>query len=288
MTAWLSVVLAAAASALLAGGWPSPGTIRLTSILPTSGPVLCPALERGRRPVRENLARIGHHRARLLLCAVAGAAVGAIVAPPGGAIMAGTAFPAAIHIWKRRTLRSARRRREADVAAACLTLSSELRAGRPLEQAMTTIGDEWPALFADAAARVGMGGDPTEALRAASAQPGAQQLAAVAAALHVSATTGAKPSMVLISAADAVRAEIAMRHEADTQLATVRATSQLLALLPVGTLVLFSAGDSAATEFLVRHPVGVACLVVALLGIATGLAWVEHISKAAVRTPWRG
>jgi tight adherence protein B len=77
-----------------------------------------------------------------------------------------------------------------------------------------------------------------------------------------------------------------VRREADAQLSTVRATSRLLALLPVGTLLLLSGGNGTAMNFLLGSPFGVASVIVAAALVGSGLWWIHRLTQSAIRSPW--
>lgn len=216
---------------------------------------------------------------------VVGATAGLLLAGPVGAA-AGLASVPVTRWWlhRRRVLR-ARRRRETDVAEGCVALAGELASGVPAARALGAVAAEWPELFGPAAGRAALGGDPAAALRQTAATPGAGALGAVAAAWEVSERTGAGLSAVLVAVADSVRAEATVRREAEAQLASVRATARLMAALPVATLLLFSAGAGDAVGFLTGTAAGVACLALAVVFVATGLFWVDRVSRGT-RSLW--
>lgn len=285
MSGWFATGFAALAAGLFIGSRP---TILATRLGARPGATPAGSPEGARRLEWRRLVPRSP-RAQMALGAIAGAAVGAAVAVPGGVIVGALAPPAAIRYWSRQRSRSAGQQRTADVAEACLALAGELRIGLPPERAMAAVAVEWTDLFGAAARRAAVGGDPAAALRTTAKQPGAQPLAAVACAWEVSGRTGASLSSVLVAVSDSLRTEAAIRREAESQLASVRATSRLLALLPVGTLLLFStSGGRTPVEFLLRSPYGVACLVAALGFIAIGLAWVDRTARRATRSAWDG
>ncbi|TDD70475.1 type II secretion system protein [Jiangella aurantiaca] len=221
----------------------------------------------------------------LLGSTVAAGTGGLAVAGPVGLAAGLFAVPFGQSWLRRRRQRQARRRRDADVAEGCVALAGELASGVPPAGALSAVAVEWPDLFGPAAGRAALGGDPSAALRATGARPGAGALRAVAAAWELSERTGAALSSVLVAVADSVRAEATVRREAEAQLAAVRATARLMACLPVATLLLFSAGDGDALGFLTGTPVGLGCLVVAALFVAGGVFWVDRVSQQT-RSSW--
>ena len=176
--------------------------------------------------------------------------------------------------------------RAAEVTDACLALVGELRAGQPPPAALGSVAGAFPSLLGPAAARARLGGDVPDALRTAAGAPGAQALIAVAAAWEVCERSGAGLADVLTSVADSLRAEEAVRREAAGQLASVRATTRLLAVLPLITLLALSGGGGRPLAFLVGHPVGLTCLGVGGLLTSAGLLWVERLVRSATRSVW--
>ena len=206
----------------------------------------------------------------------------------GGPVLAALAAAvSALVIASRVRMVAARRGRECEstVAEACIALAAELRSGLHPRQALQVAAVEWPSLFGQAAGRADVGGDVAPALRAVAGSSGSA-MSAVAAGWQVSERTGAALAVVLTAVADALRADAAARREADAQLSTVRVTARLLAILPVGSLVLLSGGDLAGVRFLVDSPVGLACLGGAVVLIAAGLWWVDRLVRSATKPSW--
>nr|WP_246400969.1 type II secretion system F family protein [Jiangella mangrovi] len=216
---------------------------------------------------------------------LAAAVAGYVLTGPVGAV-AGLACVPVVRWWLgRRRASRLRQRREADVAEGCVALAGELASGVPAARALAAVAAEWPELFGPAAGRAALGGDPAAALHESAATPGAGALRAVAAAWEVSERTGAGLSAALVAVADSVRAEATVRREAQAQLASVRATSRLMACLPAGTLLLFSAGDGDAVGFLTGTAAGIGCLLLATLFVGAGLFWVDRVSRGS-RSVW--
>jgi tight adherence protein B len=274
VTTVLAALLAAGAAALIAGRPPSLVTARV-------GP-----FGRAGRVEPTNLIPRRWRQRDLALGAVGGAAVGMAAAAVTGAVVGVIVGVGVTLNRRRRRSQVVQRALERDVINGCLSLAAELAAGTPGAQALAAVADEWPSLFGRAAARATMGGDPVVALREAAQRPGAESLGAVAVAWQVSERTGAGLAAVLVTVADALRAEESVRREADAHLATVRSTSRLLALLPVATVVLFSVGGAAPVRFLTSTPYGIACLLCAGLLVSAGLLWVDRMARAAVRSAW--
>ena len=138
-----------------------------------------------------------------------------------------------------------RRRREARVAdrragevlALSEAMAADLSAGQPPLLVLQRAADEWPE-FAPVAVAGQMGADVPMALRELARRPGGQQLWIVAATWQVAHHTGAGLAGALARAADTMRAERRTARLVATELAAARATARMLALLPVGVLVM--------------------------------------------------
>lgn len=305
-----AVVLGAISAALLAGRGVDPLVARLGGRgrhLPAQDEVfgspqvapwpehssrasLTPGRSGDTHPIRSTFGQFGlphkpSRRLQVVLGALIVAVLGGLFAPVGGLLAGMVAAPIAAILLAVRRSRYAARRRAADVVDGCLALAGELGSGATAHRALAIVAADWPELFAVAARQSVIGGDPAAALRESAHQPGAEALAALAAAWEVSERTGAQLSSVLRAVADSVRAESAVRREAEVQLASVRATSRLMALLPVATLALFSSGGGGALRFLTGTRYGLVCMVTAAMFIATGLFWVDRTARG-VRSAW--
>jgi tight adherence protein B len=291
VSAALAVAAIGVAAALFGGGRDSPYVHRLRFALSAHAPrSRAPTGSPGERATGTDVAT----RARrsswvkvMIATALIGAGVAAaMVAGPAGFVAVVVVVPATRWLRRRRGREAARRARSAAVADACLVIGSELAAGGSASRAMEAAAQEWPELFGPAAGRMAIGGDPVPALRAAAGRPGAEAMAAVAAAWEVAERSGARAAVVLRVVADTVRDEAAVRHEAEAQLSTVRTTARMLAALPPVTLVLFSGGLE-PVRFLLRNPYGLACLAGACLLLGLGLAWVGFVRREATRSAWQ-
>jgi tight adherence protein B len=185
------------------------------------------------------------------------------------------------------TARSTRTRNiEVAVAEACLLLAAELRSGAHPRHALSVVAAEWPDLFGAAARWANVGADVASALREQASIPGRSALSAVAAGWELSERTGAALSEVLTAVADSLRAAGAARREAEAELSSVRVTVRLLALLPIGTLLLLSGEDAQALRFLIGAPLGIACLGGAIVLVAVGLRWIDRLARSTTTSTW--
>jgi tight adherence protein B len=207
-------------------------------------------------------------------------ALAAAVAGPVSALFAG--FLVVVVRWRvrvRRRLRAEARRRSR-AADACRVLCVTLRAGRDPAEALSAAAGEAPEL--DAASRVASaGGDVVAALRDVARLPGGEGWAAVAAAWLVSERTGASLADAVDRVVGVLRDRVVVAHEAETELAAVRATAGVLAVLPVLPLLLGVGLGGEPVDFLLRTSWGAACLGVGGLLSLAGLWWIDRMAAGA-------
>ncbi|WP_232109927.1 type II secretion system F family protein [Streptomyces buecherae] len=217
-----------------------------------------------------------------LACLPAGCVLALLTDSPLPLLGAALAAPVG---WRWRRTRAVERRRalrSAAVIGLCAAVAGELRAGRQPGEALRSadvadLPDGWETVTT--AAR--FGGDVPTALRQVARLPGAEGLAGVAACWQVAVDGGAGLADGLDRVAAALRAERDQREELRAQLAGVRSTAAMLALLPVFGLVLGSALGAAPLHVLLHTPAGLSCLLLGVLLEWAGLAWIAHIIRRA-------
>lgn len=182
---------------------------------------------------------------------------------------------------RRRAARTADGRAER-VLATCEAMAADLAAGQPPLRALRRSAEDWPEL--DRAASAGdMGADVPTALRELSALPGAGQLRTLAASWEVAHQTGSGLADAVSRAADTIRAERRTARLVATELASARATARMLAVLPVGVLLMGVGVGGDPVGFLVGTPVGLGCLAAGLLLCWVGLTWLDRIADRVLR-----
>ncbi|MFE9366898.1 type II secretion system F family protein [Streptomyces sp. NPDC006978] len=224
------------------------------------------------------------------------APVAAVLAVLGESVLpllAGAVAVPLVRRWLRRRDQRREQERAADaVTALCGAVIGELRAGREPGQALLAAarntGASGDARNAEALgagesavlAAARFGGDVAGALREASAGPGLEGLAGMAACWRVAVNGGAGLAAGLARLESALRGERRRREESRAQLAGAWSTVVLLALLPVVGLGLGAALGADPLGVLLHSPGGLVCLAAGGLLEAAGLFWASRIVRA--------
>lgn len=184
-------------------------------------------------------------------------------------------------VRRRRRARAADRRAD-EVLAVCEALASDLTAGQPPVACLTRAAAEWPELGPVAVAGE-MGADVPAALRLLARRPGAGQLRSLAASWQVAHETGSGLAAAVQRAAHGIRAERRTARLVSAELASARATARMLAVLPVGVLLLGAGVGGDPLGLLLTTPFGLGCLAVGLGLSLAGLTWLERIADQVLR-----
>ncbi len=189
-------------------------------------------------------------------------------------------------------LRSARQRdhtrraRESAVVEATFALAGELRAGRTpseaLRSAAATAGPLAEVLRA-AAESVTVGGSAAEELDAAARVYGAERLHAVAAAWRVTESAGGRIALVLERLGEAMDRDDELRREMEAAMAAPKATTTLLAGLPLFGLALGQVIGAHPIHLLIYRPLGWGLLAGAALLDAIGIVVSRQITRWALQ-----
>ncbi|WP_019144458.1 type II secretion system F family protein [Aeromicrobium massiliense] len=183
-----------------------------------------------------------------------------------------------LHRAGRRRARAATTRRE--VAEAMDVLAAQVRAGLAPATAVRAAAEDLPWL-GGVAGVAAVGGDVPAALRTSAARPGAAALGSLAAAWAVAERSGAPLAEVLERLGDGVRADLEVHREVESAVAPARATSRLLAGLPVLGLGLGGSLGSDPVHVLLHTLPGALCLVAGVGLSLLGLLWVDHLVEGA-------
>ena len=179
-------------------------------------------------------------------------------------------------VTRRRAARAADRTAE-QVLAVCDAMASDLAAGQPPLASLQRAAEEWPG-FAPVAVAGRMGADVPGQLRELATRPGAGQLRTLAATWQVAHETGSGLASAIGQAAEAIRADRRTARLVAAELAAAHATARMLAVLPLGVLLLGMGVGGDPVGFLVKTTAGVVCLAVGLGLSFAGLLWLERIA----------
>lgn len=207
--------------------------------------------------------------------------LGAMAVDPwvGGWLLTGLVLAsAAAWVARRQLATAALQRAESETSAAATALAGLLRAGQLPRQALSLAAQDHSVLAA-AATAARLGGDVPKALTESGKHPGREGLKRLGTAWQVSEQTGAALSDVLLEVSEALRAERRVLAIIKSELASARASSRIMAGLPLVALVLGLFGGANPFQFLFgTRPGQLLCLVAAAL-VAVGLVWSERISE---------
>ena len=222
----------------------------------------------------------------LSLLVVLSAALGALLAGPGGGLAAVMVLGTVTTRWRARLQRRTSAAAVIGLAETLEMLVAELRAGAHPSPALTAAATEGhvevtPALAA-AAAAARLGGDVPAVLRAAGPVSLRPWLGRLADAWSLADRHG----MPLAELLDAVRADTVQRvrfaAEVDARLAGPRATAAVLAGLPLLGLALGQAVGAGPVRVLGQTPAGQVLLVVGAALACAGVLWSARLTAGAV------
>jgi tight adherence protein B len=192
------------------------------------------------------------------------------------ALLAAVALGVGRLVRRRRAARGAEQRSD-QVLAVCDAMASDLAAGQPPLVSLDRAAAEWPE-FAPVAAAGRMGADVPAALRDLAARPGARQLRTLAATWQVAHDTGSGLAASIGQAAEAIREGRRTARLVAAELAAAHATARMLAVLPLGVLLLGSGIGGDPVGFLTGSAAGLGCLALGLALSFAGLLWLERIA----------
>lgn len=182
-----------------------------------------------------------------------------------------------------------RRARQAKVAAAyaaqvleaCESMAADLAVGQPQQSVLDRVASRWPE-FAPVAMAGQIGADVPAAMRQLARNRGGGELNRVAATWQVASSTGAGLAQALETAAESVRTQRRINRLIETELAGARATSRLLAVLPIGVLAMGQGIGGDPFGFLLQTPYGLGCLGLGAALTILGLLWLDHIARTVL------
>jgi tight adherence protein B len=234
----------------------------------------------------EPVKHLHERRHRLITFMLAGlAAVGLIIVAvawsPGaiGVSLAMVAGTISWVVWRKRCEKQAMRTMN-EVARACRVMESLLRLGNIPNRAVVMAAEQCPVL-ADAAATSRMGGDVADVLENLGHRPGATGLIDVSRAWRVTQRTGAPLKEALAKVSRNLIADAELSVTVNAELASTRATSQLLAILPVFGLGLAHLMGTDIAHFFTGTLPGRLCLLIGVALACVGVVWSDVLASRA-------
>lgn len=207
-----------------------------------------------------------------------------LVAPALGLLAVGVvaSIPVAARPSARRR---AERRYEADLPGLLDAVARALRAGASLRQGLAdAAAGARGALRADlegVVSRAGAGLSLAEALDGWGRGRPRPDVLLVVAALQLAIDTGGASARAVDGLAATIRRRAAVQEEAQALSAQARASALVLACAPLVVCGFTVATGGTAADFLLRTPVGLACLAAGLALDAAGGWWMARITRTA-------
>ena len=172
-------------------------------------------------------------------------------------------------------------RNRSAVIALCAALVAELRAGRQPDEALARAGLASPAGAPRAVQAARAGVDVLHALRLDAAEPGRDGVRALMACWRVAEQHGPGLADAIDGLVSSLREGEEHRRRIGAELAGPRATTRLLALLPVVGIAMGEALGAGPVAFLVGSPLGRADLAAGIALELLGIWWMSQIAKRA-------
>jgi tight adherence protein B len=200
-----------------------------------------------------------------------------------GAVLASAAL--LVTMTATRLIAQYRRRKSAlkvraDVAHACTVLASYLRVGQVPSAALAIAAADCEVLR-DGHRVHTLGGDLVAVWRQQAGHAGHEGLLELARAWQVSVETGAPMSSTLDQVAASLSADQSLMGVVNSELAAARATSKVMAALPLcGIGIGYLLGGDPA-RWLLAGPAGWACLLAGVLLACAGVLWIEALARHA-------
>lgn len=228
-------------------------------------------------------------RARLrerwpVLVAALAAVAGVVLGGWSIGLAAGLSCWCVAWVVRRNLRRRAGVRARAEVVASCHVLAGLLRVGLVPAAALRSAADDAP-LLAEAAATAALGGEASAALRRQGKAPGCEGLTAVANAWELAEFTGASMTASLDAVAARLAADAELRQTVASELSAPRATSRMLAVLPLAGLAVGYALGGDPASFLTASLAGQLCIVGGVALTCAGVVWTEKLAEQHEAVP---
>lgn len=169
-----------------------------------------------------------------------------------------------------------------DVAEAVEAIAAELAGGMLPVHALRDVAEDFE-LLEPAATAAEVGSYVGDAMRTSSAAPGAEQLVDLAAAWDIAERSGAPMARVLERLAESIRDERQVLREIAAGVGPAKATSRLMAVLPIFGLGLGAGMGANPLDTLFNTFIGSILLAAGCALSAIGVMWVDRIARRAGR-----
>jgi tight adherence protein B len=286
----LSALLAAGVVVLVAAGargaLSEPARRRARSRVATRPPSrpparLAAAVAAADLPVAAERAWLGWLVA-VTLAALAGLVLGGAGAALVLAAVAGVAPAGVLHALRHRAAERAMRQ----VPAALELVARSLRSGAVLRDALADAAATTPGRLGDdlraVCAEVAAGRPLVDALDGWAARLPRPAVRLAVAALSLGAEAGGATARALDGVAATLRANEAVAAEARALASQARLSALVIAVAPVAFLLLAAGADPRTLDFLLRTPVGLACLAAGLALDGLAAVWMHRVTDRVV------
>lgn len=232
-------------------------------------------------PPADRLGKESRRRRRWWVLAACAAVLGAVLTRSSVVVSATIAAVAAWWVWRGRSGRAARRRREAFAEALLGQVTAELRAGATMPVAMGRAAADLPenadpscaAPIRATAAHLERGGNGFDVLRSCTVG----ELADIGKIWELSHVHGLPAADLLEQARRRIHARTRRAAEADANLTGPKATAVILSVLPVLGIALGEAMGARPVRLLTGGGLGGVLLVVGTVLLAAGPVWSSRI-----------
>ena len=225
--------------------------------------------------------RVGRVWRGALVGAVAG---GLVVGGPGLAVVAGLAVAGAPAVALRLARGRAQARYAAALPAALEAVAAGLRSGASLVVALGEAATASPPRLAgdlaEIVARTARGSTLVEALESWPARRPWPPVRLAVAALCLGVETGGAQARAIDGVAATLRDQAAVAGEVRALTSQVRASAAVISLAPLGFGAVAAVADPRSAAFLLRTPVGLACLATGLVLDAVAALWMARLCRS--------
>jgi tight adherence protein B len=216
--------------------------------------------------------------------AVAGVAVGSVLAGPIGIVILGVACAVIPSSVRRHRVAKRAGLVEQQLLEMVVSLAATLRAGRSLEQALEVAGDEVPAPVGPTIAamtdRVSLGSTLDASLHAWASEIGSAEGRLIAGVLGLQRRTGGALAGPLDELATTLRSRRAAARELRSLTAQARLSAAILGLLPVGFFLFLSTVSRHDIESAISTPAGAGAVTLGVLLQGGAFLWIRSLLRA--------